>query len=104
WKLDPEEWYSTQARRIIHIQRAALLLGGPDVRWRPWIDDVNPPRFYEPLPTGPWRGKAPKRSEVEEAVKRYYNEVGWDERGIPKSEELRRLGLESVDKKLEEIR
>ncbi len=104
WKLDPEEWYSTQARRIIHIQRAALLLGGPDVRWRPWIDDVNPPRFYEPLPTGPWRGKAPKRSEVEEAVKRYYNEIGWDERGIPKSEELRRLGLESVDKKLEEIR
>jgi len=104
WKLDPEEWYSTQARRIIHIQRATLLLGGPDVRWRPWLDDVNPERFYEPLPTGPYKGMAPEKGRVEEEVKRYYQLIGWDERGIPKSEELQRLGLDSVDRKLEEIR
>jgi len=104
WKLDPEEWYSTQARRIIHIQRAALLLGGPDLRWRPWMDDVNPERFYEPLPTGPYKGMAPERRRVEEEIRRYYREIGWDERGVPTSEELRRLGLESVDRRLGEMR
>jgi hypothetical protein len=51
WELNRERWYSTDARRIIDIQRAALIIGGPDLRWRPFTDDVNPERFYEPLPS-----------------------------------------------------
>jgi len=44
------------------------------------------------------------RAEVDRDVKEYYRQMGWDERGILSSEELRRLGLQSVDKKLDEIR
>ena len=65
---------------------------------------MNPERFYEPLPSGPHKGKASVRAEVDRDVKEYYNQMGWDERGVPSSEELRRLGLQSVDKKLDEIR
>ncbi|KYH38271.1 MAG: aldehyde:ferredoxin oxidoreductase [Candidatus Bathyarchaeota archaeon B26-1] len=104
WEITPEEWYRTSARRIIHIQRVALLLGGPDVRWNPKIDDDLPPRWYEPLKAGPYAGKAVDRELVEEAKREYYEAIGWDENGVPKSEELRRLGLEEVDRKAEALR
>ena len=104
WRITPEEWYGTSARRIIHIQRVALLLGGPDVKWNPKIDDDLPPRWYEPLKAGPYAGKAVDRKLVEEAKREYYEAIGWDENGVPKSEELRRLGLEEVDRKAEALR
>ena len=104
WEMDRDRWYATDARRIINIQRAALLIGGPDLRWKPYIDDKNPERFYEPLPSGPWKGKTADGKVVDDEVKEYYRELGWDENGIPTSEELRRLGLDSVDRKLDEIR
>jgi len=96
WKIEPDEWYGTMARRILHIQRAALLLGGPDIKWDPKIHDDNPPRFYEPLPSGPYTGKTIDKKEFERSKKEYYESVGWDENGIPKEEELKRLGLENV--------
>ena len=102
WKITPEEWFSTTARRPLHIQRAALLLGGPDVTWDPKVHDDVPPRWYEPLRKGPYAGKVVGRAKLEEAKKEYYETVGWDENGIPRSEELKRLGLEDVDRKLRE--
>ena len=103
-RLSPEDWCSLNARRILNLQRAMLLLGGPDVTWSPAIHDDSPPRFYDPLPTGPYKGKASKRKEVEEARQQYYAEAGWDEKGIPRSEELRKLGLQDVDKALKKLR
>jgi len=103
WKIGPEEWYETTARRILHIQRAALLLGGPDLKWDPRVHDDNPPRFYEPLPSGPYAGKTVNKAEVERAKKEYYESVGWDENGMPKLEELKRLGLDGVARKLKEL-
>jgi len=100
WRIGPEEWYETTARRILHLQRAALLLGGPDHRWDPKIHDDNPPRFYEPLPSGPYAGKTTDRAKFGKYRSEYYEAVGWDEHGRPKSEELKRLGLEEVSKKL----
>jgi aldehyde:ferredoxin oxidoreductase len=81
-----------------------LLLGGPDLKWKPKIDDANPPRFYEPLPCGPYKGKTTDEAKVEEEKRRYYKAVGWDKNGIPKTETLRMLGLEGVDKFLEKLR
>lgn len=104
WKVTEEEWKREMGPRIIHIQRAAELLGGPDVRWKPPMDDDNPPRFYEPLPTGPYRGSAPTREEIEKRKQEYYDAIGWDESGIPKSEVLRKLGLEDVDEALNKVR
>ena len=101
WEIKPEEWYKTTARRILHLQRALLLLGGPDLKWDPKVHDDNPPRFYEPLPSGPYAGKRVDRTKFEELKRRYYEAVGWDESGIPKSEMLKQLGLEEVDRILD---
>jgi aldehyde:ferredoxin oxidoreductase len=103
-ELTRKEWFKTKALRILQLQRAMLLLGGPDLKWNPKIHDVNPPKFYEPLPSGPYKGKTVKKSEVEEEKRRYYKAVGWDKNGIPKTETLKALGLEDVDKCLEKLR
>jgi aldehyde:ferredoxin oxidoreductase len=102
WNVAPREWYDVIARRILHLQRALLLIGGPDLRWSSKVDDENPPRFYEPLLSGPYAGKTVNRVEFRESRSRYYRAVGWDETGIPTPEELTRLRLGKVDKKLAE--
>jgi len=103
-ELTQEEWCNTKALRILQLQRAMLLLGGPDLKWNPEIHDENPPRFYEPLPSGPYKGKAIYRPKFGRDKRRYYEAVGWDENGMPKSEILRKLGLEDVYKALEKLR
>ncbi len=104
WNLTEEQWKQTLARRIIHIQRAAELLGGPDVFWETPRDDDNPPRFYEPLPSGPDKGEAADTKDIVRRRRGYYSAVGWDEKGIPKSDVLRKLGLASVDRALDRVR
>jgi len=104
WQVTPEDWFNVTGRRILHIQRATLLLGGPDLKWTPKVHDDIPSRWYEPLGKGPYRGKSVDREKLEEARKEYWEAVGWDENGIPTSDELRRLGLEDVDKRMNELR
>jgi aldehyde:ferredoxin oxidoreductase len=104
WKITEEEWINTIGRRILHIQRALLLLGGPDLKWTPKKDDDVPSRWYKPLGVGPYKGKAVSRQRLEEDRREYYEAIGWDENGVPSSSELRRLGLDDVDRRLEEIR
>jgi aldehyde:ferredoxin oxidoreductase len=103
-QLSQEEWRDRKALRILQLQRAMLLLGGPDLTWNPKIHDDNPPRFYEPLPTGPYHGKTARKKNVDKAKKKYYTEAGWDETGIPTSEVLGKLGLQNVDRKLQRLR
>jgi aldehyde:ferredoxin oxidoreductase len=102
--LTRKEWCFTNALRILQLQRAMLLLGGPDLKWNPKIHDVNPTRFYEPLPTGPYKGKAADKAAVEEYKNRYYKAVGWDKSGVPTAKILRELGLKDVEKVLKRIR
>ncbi|MBS7605431.1 MAG: aldehyde ferredoxin oxidoreductase C-terminal domain-containing protein [Candidatus Bathyarchaeia archaeon] len=104
WKIMPDEWFNVMARRILHIQRAMLLLGGPDLKWNPKIHDSVPSRWYEPLLKGPYSGKALEEHKIREEIKEYYRLIGWDENGIPTSEELKRLGLEDVDRKMKILR
>ena len=102
--LSRKTWLNGGGMKTLQTQRAMLLLGGPDLQWNPTIDDDNPSRFYDPLPTGPCKGKAADRASVQRKVHRYYSEAGWDELGIPKSETLRRLGLFDVDEALNDLR
>lgn len=102
-QLAPEEWCNSKALRILQLQRALLLLGGPDLKWDPKVHDDNPLRFYEPLPSGPYKGRFPQRIEVDADKRKYYEEAGWDENGVPKGETLRRLGLHDVDKALRRL-
>ncbi len=103
-ELTRKDWCLTKALRILQLQRAMLLLGGPDLRWDPKTHDDNPPRFYEPLPSGPYKGKVADKAAVEKYKKRYYEAVGWDKDGIPTSKILKELGLRDVDKALESVR
>jgi aldehyde:ferredoxin oxidoreductase len=103
-ELTREEWCNTKALKILQLQRALLLLGGPDLKWNPKLHDDNPLRFYEPLPSGPYKGKTVDKAKFEEEKRRYYEAVGWDENGIPQSETLVKLGLRDVDRALEKLR
>ena len=103
WKITREEWYKNRGLRVLQIQRAMLLLGGTDAKWSPEKDDKNPPRFYEPLPTGPYAGKTTDKKAFEDSKQEYYKAVGWDKRGVPSSETLRRLGLKDIEEKLRAV-
>jgi len=99
-----EEWVNETALRIIHMQRILLLLGGPDIYWDPRIHDENPQRFYEPLPSGPHRGKKADKNEVEKLKKKYYEDIGYDEYGIPRPDMLKKLGIDDAISALKRIR
>jgi len=100
WTTTRKEWYETNGLRILQLQRAMLLLGGPDLKWNPSVDDDNPPRFYEPLPSGPYKGRTVKKERFLEEKNEYYQAVGWDNNGLPKPQTLRKLGLNDVEAKL----
>jgi len=102
WKMTPDEWFGVKGLRILQLQRTMLLLGGPDHRWDPKVHDTNPPRFFEPLPSGPYAGKTVDKKKFERSKKEYYRAVGWDKDGVPKSSVLKRLELGKVDKVLKE--
>ena len=89
--------------RTIALQRILLLIGGPDVKWNPMIHDDNPPRFYEPLPSGPYKGQTVDKNRVRESLRKYYEELGWSETGVPKPETLDKLGLSEFKHLLELI-
>jgi aldehyde:ferredoxin oxidoreductase len=101
--LTRKEWCSEKALRILQLQRAMLLLGGPDLKWNPKIHDDNPPRFYEPIPSGPYKGKTTDKTAVKKYKNRYYKAVGWDKNGIPTSKILKKLGLTDVEKILKKM-
>jgi len=102
--LSRSEWAGTRGMRILQIQRALLLLGGPDLKWNTKTDDDLPDRFYEPLPSGPCKGKAADKKRVRKLVLKYYEQAGWDVNGIPTTETLKALGLHDVDVALEKLR
>ncbi len=102
--LTREDWAKRGGLKTLQIQRALLLLGGPDLKWNPKIHDDNPSRFYEPLPSGPYKGKAADRTSVRENVQKYYEQAGWDKNGVPKCETLKNLELENVDNALRKLR
>jgi aldehyde:ferredoxin oxidoreductase len=99
-----ESWRRETGPRIVTLQKALLLMGGPDVTWEPIKDDDNPPRFYEPLPSGPYKGQTTDRERVDLRIQAYFETLGWDERGIPTKETLDKLGLPDVDPLMKKFR
>jgi len=104
WSTTLEEWNTVLGPRMLSIQRALLLICGPDVFWDPRVDDENPPRYYEPLPSGPEAGRATDKADVQKEKKKWFSQLGWDDLGIPTPETLKKLGLEDVDKAIEPLR
>jgi aldehyde:ferredoxin oxidoreductase len=100
WELTKENWFYEKGLRILQLQRAVALLGGPDAEWRSKQDDTLPSRFWEPLPSGPYKGKSIDRNTFEKLKYEYYSAVGWNNEGIPTSEILQKLSLNDVELKL----
>jgi len=99
-----ESWRRVNGPRIITLQKALLLFGGPDVTWEPLKDDDNPDRFYEPLPTGPYKGQVTDRELVDTKIQAYFDTLGWDERGIPKKVTLDKLDISDVEPLMAKLR
>ncbi|MEM4487919.1 MAG: aldehyde ferredoxin oxidoreductase C-terminal domain-containing protein [Desulfurococcaceae archaeon] len=104
WNLTKEELYDDLGPRILTLQRVLLLLGGPDVFWDPRVHDDNPPRFYDPLPAGPFAGAKADTREVSELKQKYYRDMGWDEMGLPTNNTLERLGLNELREPVDRIK
>jgi aldehyde:ferredoxin oxidoreductase len=102
--LRRKDWLNGGGLKTLQIQRAMLLLGGPDLKWNPTVDDDNPARFYEPLPTGPCKGQAADLASVKRKVMQYYEQAGWDQKGIPTKETLTKLKLNCVNESLNRLR
>jgi aldehyde:ferredoxin oxidoreductase len=102
--LRRKDWLNNGGMKTLQIQRAMLLLGGPDLKWNPSVDDDNPTRFYEPLPTGPCKGQTADHARVKRKVKQYYEQAGWDQNGIPTPETLTKLKLNYVNESLTRLR
>ncbi len=99
-----ESWRKETGPRIVTLQRALLLLGGPDMKWEPLKDDDNPPRFYEPLPEGPYKGKTTDKKLVDQKLQAYFETLGWDEHGIPMRDTLKRLDLTDLESFMKKLR
>jgi aldehyde:ferredoxin oxidoreductase len=102
-QLTPKTWCGTNAKRILALQRIMLLLGGPDLEWNPKTDDDNPKRFYEPLPTGPYKGKTADRTTVRAEKREYYRAAGWSRNGIPTAKTMRELRVKNAETALKRI-
>jgi len=57
-------------------------------------EDRIPERLFEKLPDGPFEGHGIDRDVFEDARRRFYRIMGWDERGVPTDATCLRLGLE----------
>ena len=102
--INLHSWRSETGPRIVTLQRALLLMGGPDLKWEPVKDDDNPPRFYEPLPSGPFEGKTTDRERVDTRLQAYFDTLGWDQRGIPTKETLKKMNLAGLEKSMAKLR
>jgi aldehyde:ferredoxin oxidoreductase len=103
WELPKEIWFNEKGLRILQLQRTVALLGGPDAEWRSKHDDTLPSRFWDPLPSGPHKGKSIDKDAFESLKSEYYTAAGWNEEGVPTPEILRKLDLKDVELKLKKV-
>lgn len=78
------------------IERAFSVLEG--IRGK---DDIPSERYFEPIPSGPQKGKKLDREPFEKLLQIYYEKRGWDSDGIPTRKRLEELGLKDVAERLE---
>jgi aldehyde:ferredoxin oxidoreductase len=82
--------------RCWQIERAFSVREGISAK-----DDIPSPRYFEPMPSGPQKGKKLERKPFEELLQSYYKKRGWDQNGIPTRTKLESLGLKKVADNLE---
>jgi aldehyde:ferredoxin oxidoreductase len=86
--ISEEEMNTVLLPRWTTLQWAPLVLAG-------WThgDNTNPPRCFEPLPSGPFKGRRVSKAEEQQMIQEAFQARGWDRSGIPTPETLEELGL-----------
>ena len=80
----------TIGERIYTLERMMLVKDGISRQ-----DDTLPKRYFEePIPEGPSKGEVISHKEFNKMLEEYYRLHGLDENGMPKIENLKRLGLD----------
>jgi aldehyde:ferredoxin oxidoreductase len=88
-QFTPKE-LQTIGERIYTLERLMLVKDGISRK-----EDTLPRRYFEePIPEGPAKGEVISREEFDGMLDEYYRLHGWDEKGIPKKETLKKLGLD----------
>jgi aldehyde:ferredoxin oxidoreductase len=90
--ISKEELQKTLIPRWTTMHRVPLLVSG----WT-YQDDVNPPRCYEPLPDGPYKGFKVDREIEHKKKQTFYEAQGWDTQGVPTAATLKDAELEAFD-------
>ena len=86
WKVNPK-WILETGERIFTLKRLFITRMGFNRK-----DDKLPPKLLRPLSEGVIKGIVPPLNKM---LEEYYQIREWDERGIPKHEKLKKLGLEA---------
>jgi aldehyde:ferredoxin oxidoreductase len=97
--ITKQELDDVMMQRWTTLQWSTLLVHG----WR-HKDNTNPPRFFEPLGVGPYKGDKIDYAEEQQLIQEAYKERGWDTMGVPTTETLDRLGLSFLDEALASCR
>ncbi|MFO7883864.1 MAG: aldehyde ferredoxin oxidoreductase family protein [Desulfobacteraceae bacterium] len=86
----PDTIFDRVGERIWNMTRMFNLREGLDVS-----DEKLPSRFVrEPLPDGPFKGTRITEKDMVYMKKDYYRARGWDSKGIPSEDTLKRLGID----------
>jgi len=93
-----EEEMLTVAERVHNVERAYSCREGLDRK----DDRLIGKWANEPVPNGPYKGEKIDSEKWEVMLDEYYRLRGWDEKGIPKKEKLKELGLDDVADELEQ--
>lgn len=95
WDVSVEELVKI-AERILAIDKSINILAGIGRK-----DDYPPERFYEPIPSGPFKGISLDKEKMKEMIRRHDGLHGWEvETGIPTRETLEGLSLKEIANKL----
>jgi aldehyde:ferredoxin oxidoreductase len=97
--ISKDELEGTMVKRWVTMQRITNLLAG----WT-YKDDVNPPRWYEPLPEGPAKGMKVEKAIEQKMAQNYYSKLGWDKQGVPTTETLQKHGFQTFDGSMAPLR
>jgi aldehyde:ferredoxin oxidoreductase len=97
--IGKDELEQTMITGWTSMMRVSMLLAG----WT-YKDDINPPRAYEPLPDGPYKGMKVDKTIEETKKQDYYKFLGWDKQGVPTSATLKKIGLDKFDSALAPLR
>jgi aldehyde:ferredoxin oxidoreductase len=91
-------WETTVASLLLAVERGTTL--ARLFNSREGVDesaDRLPDRFFSPLQSGPPDAPAMDAKEVPQAIRHYYELMGWDPTGVPTAERLAQLGLPLPD-------